>query len=81
MNYIGEINFNNRNYNCREISSKFGCVTIASMGLHDALFDNEYRFINDHAEKIDEMIFFYVPDEILECKEKSIKKYLELNVL
>jgi hypothetical protein len=51
------------------------------MSLHEALFDNECRFVNDHAEKIDDMIFFYVPNEIFECEEKSINKYLELNVL
>lgn len=81
MRYLGQINFDNRNYNCREINSKFGCVTVASVGLCNVLFDNECRFVDDKAENIDEMIFFYVPDEILESNEKSINKYLEENII
>jgi hypothetical protein len=81
MKYIGKINFDNRNYDCREINSKFGCVTVASLGLCNALFDNECRFINEEAEKIDEMVFFYVPNEVLKSEEKSINKYLEDNII
>ena len=81
MKSINSVRFNNQIYNYREVNTKFGCVTIASEELNDALFDDDCRFVNDHAEKIDEMIFFYVPPEIFSATEKSISKYLVHNIL
>jgi hypothetical protein len=81
MKSTGKIELNNKKYDYRELNSKFGCVTIASQELNDALFDDDCCFVNDHAEKIDELIFFYVPSDIFSCSEKLINKYLERNLL
>ena len=81
MESINSIRFNKEIYNYREVNTKFGCVTIASQELNDALLDDDCRFVSVQAEKIDEMIFFYVPPEIFSANEKSISKFLEHNIL
>ncbi len=73
------ITFNGKNYTTRELRlPEFGDVTVAGISLEQALLIND-KYISQEARLIDEGIFFYVEDNLLDLKERELIAYVEKN--
>lgn len=71
------INFNNKIYPARSID---GCI-ISVESLEKALLTDDCDYVSDTAKEIDEEIYFYVPENVIEYTDEDLSEYLEQNVL
>lgn len=54
--------------------------TIGTESLQDALLKSDLNFRDEVAERIDEKIFFYIPDKLAEATEREIIIFIENNL-
>lgn len=48
--------------------------------LSNALFDEEYRYLDSRAEEIDDTIFYFIPDEMGEQSLEEIREFIENDI-
>ena len=71
------IEFNGKQYRVIEIDiAGHGYRLIGPDSLEDALF-KDYVCVSDEARQIDDEIFFYVPDQMLDGDLDLVKKFVE----
>lgn len=70
----------NKKYPARYIKTKYGCFIISTENLNKALFDEKKLYISDDARAIDEEVFFFVPEEIINSSNKRIIDFVECNL-
>lgn len=67
------IKYNGKEYPSRTIEVPgFGERTISVESLEDALLDADSLYVSDEAQVIDEKIFFYVPDDVIDDDDESL---------
>lgn len=77
---IETITFNKKQFPFRILKFKeFGEVLISTEDL-DSVIMNDSNYISDEARIIDEKIFYYVPNEIIERSDKFIKTFILENI-
>ena len=78
IEYRETVMFDGKAYNTRSVCIKeFGYETIASETLEEKLL-NDGAYVSEEAQEVDEGIFFYVPDAILNgYTGKELSKYVE----
>jgi hypothetical protein len=77
---MNTIKFENKEYEVKEITlDEIGSVLIGSESLCKELIPDCKDFKSDEARNIDEHIYFYVSDEILQSDNKSLTEYVERN--
>jgi len=69
--------FQSKEYQCRKINTEYGEFLISSDELEFKIIDDRGKYISEEAKLIDEMIFFYVPTDILFSSETVINDYIE----
>ena len=78
LEVITLIKFNGREYPTKLLNIPgFGEKLVSIEGLEKTLFDAEGFYVSDEARVIDEKIFFYVPDNIINSNEKSLVELIE----
>ena len=71
------IEFNGKQYRIVEIDiSNKGYRVIGPESLEDAIFKDSV-YVSDEAKRVDDAVFFYVPDHMLDGDLDLIKKYVE----
>ena len=55
----------------------FGERLVSVESLEKSLFDAEGFYVSDEAQVVDEKIFFYVPDNIIDEDEKTIVEFVD----
>ena len=74
------VRFKGRNYPAVNVSLKeYGERLVSVESLEDALF-HEGTPVNKEALTVDSTIFFYVPDWLMDCSNRSIAAYVEEQV-
>ncbi len=72
------IEFNGKEYPTKLLDiPNFGEKLISVESLEKTLFDTEGFYVSDEARVIDEKIFFFVPDDIIDEDEKEIAEFVE----
>ena len=56
-----------------------GYLLVSTETLRDRLYDETGNFVSAQAERIDEVLFTYVPEEIFKLDQKSIFEYVMQN--
>ena len=51
-------------------------VRISDEALYSTVFDEDGNYTSRDAQLIDELIFFYVPDELIEGTDEDIEEYI-----
>ena len=72
------IKFNGKEYSTKQVNvPDFGERLISVESLEESLMDAEGFYVSDEAQVIDEKIFFYVPDDVINKDEKAIAKFVD----
>ena len=72
-----DIPFNDKLFHVREVHIKgFGDRYIATVSLEKELMPND-EYVSAAARELDEKIFFYVEDKIINFDDKKLAKYVE----
>ncbi|MBQ9304437.1 hypothetical protein [Butyrivibrio sp.] len=74
------IEFRSIKYQCRWMDFDKSTVLIAGEDLEGELLGEDDKYVSDDAKEIDEMIFFFVPRNILKTSEITLRTYIEKNV-
>jgi len=75
---MNNIEFENNIFPVREVHlSKFGGVFISTNKLNNMLVDMKGNYVSPLAEKIDELIFFFVDDSEIILGEKNLSKIIQ----
>ncbi len=71
--------FNGMSFPCREVlfSGKERVSLIATESLENLLLTDESTYVNSEAQKVDDQIFFFVPDNVIHQSPDLIKNYVE----
>ena len=57
-----------------------GDLLVSTENLEEKLFDSSWNYVSRHAQRIDESIFFYVPDGIIRLDESRISDFILQNL-
>lgn len=72
------IKFNGKKYSTKQLNiPDFGERLVSVESLEESLFDTEGFYVSDEAQVVDEKIFFYVPDNIINEDDKAIVEFIE----
>ncbi len=72
------IEFDGKEYPIRLLDiPNFGKRLVSVESLEESLFDAEGLYVSDEAQVVDEKIFFFVPDNIINEDEKEIVRLIE----
>lgn len=72
------IEFNGKKYPTKQVNiPEFGERLVSVESLEESLMDAEGFYVSDKAQVIDEKIFFYVPDDVINEDEKSLVEFIE----
>ncbi len=72
------IKFNGKEYSTKQLHiPDFGERLVSVESLEESLMDAEGFYVSDEAQVIDEKIFFYVPNDIINEDEKTIVEFIE----
>ena len=77
---LDKLLLHSKEYHYREIYTKVGAVLISSDELESNLFDDKGKYVSEEAKYIDEMIYFYVPTNVLFYEETVIQSFLDKTV-
>lgn len=70
-----KVEFENKEYVVKEIKlPRIGNVYISTTSLNDALMYNGNDYVSVEAQKIDEMIYFFVEENEIEMNEEDLIK-------
>ncbi len=76
-NVYKTVTFKEKNYLLRFFYHKKRRYVIGSDNLSDVLMNDEYtEYVNGRAEDIDQEIFFFVPENLIEAPIGMIKNYV-----
>lgn len=71
------VEFQNKKYRVREIKlPEFGVVKISTTNLDEVLMKKGSTYISNHAQNIDEQIFFFVSENEIELNEQILVKLI-----
>ena len=74
-----KIEFQNKTFKVKEIKLPcIGWVFIATSSLNDALMNNGNDYVSKVAQKIDELIYFFIEEFEIEMNEKDLIKLVIL---
>lgn len=72
------IKFNGREYPTKLLNIPgFGEKLVSVESLEKSLHNAEGFYVSDEAQVIDEKIFFFVPDDVIDKDEKEIVEFVE----
>lgn len=72
------IEFNGKEYPTKLLNIPgFGERLVSIESLEKTLFDTKGFYVSDEAQVIDEKIFFFVPDDVIDEDEKEIVEFIE----
>ena len=77
---MDKLTFQSKEYKYRWINTKYGYFLVSSCELEDELINDLNEYTSHEAKMIDEMVFFYVPQTILEADETFLTEYADRNV-
>ena len=55
-------------------------LLISTESLEEQLFDSSWNYVSYQAQRIDEAVFFYVPDDIIRLNESRISDFILQNL-
>ena len=82
MENFDSISYNGKEYTVRDVyvSKEVGTVNVSVESLSTALCpDGNWNNVSNEATYIDEKVYFYVPDEMINKPIKELKKYIKEN--
>jgi hypothetical protein len=72
------IEFNDKKYPTRLLNIPgFGAMLVSVESLEKSLHNAEGFYVSDEARLVDEKIFFYVPDDIIDDDDESLTEFVE----
>lgn len=72
------IKFNGKEYPTRQLNiPNFGEKLVSVESLEKSLYDAEGFYVSDEANEVDEKIFFYVPDDVIDDDDESLAEFIE----
>lgn len=77
------VEYEGKKYPCREVHGviEFGDVIVSVESLENQLiYPGSGSPVSREAEKLDEKIFFYVPDDKINLPEDELKAYVEKSI-
>jgi hypothetical protein len=74
--------FNNKEFPSRQVAIDGAVYNVSTESLANELFTDDSRtdYTNDEARLIDEDIFFYVPDDVIDMPIIDLQDYVEKQV-
>ncbi len=75
---IDYVTFNGQKYKTRDVRLEEYKVTvkIAEEALDGILFDEEKGYPSREAELLDELIYCFVPDELMDAPDEAVAEYI-----
>ena len=72
------INFNGKEYRTRDVRLEEYKVTVkvAEEALDGVLFDEEKGYSSREAELLDELIYCFVPEELMDAPDETVAEYI-----
>jgi len=71
------IKFNGKEYPTKLLNvPDFGERLVSVESLEKSLMDAEGFYVSDEAQVVDEKIFFYVPDDVIDLDEKGLVDFI-----
>lgn len=78
LEVITLIKFNGKEYPTKLLNiPNFGEMLVSVESLEKSLHNAEGFYVSDEAQVIDEKIFFFVPDDVIDKDEKEIVEFVE----
>ena len=72
------IEFDGKEYPTKLLNiPNFGEKLISVESLEESLHDAEGFYVSDEARVVDEKIFFYVPDDVIDDDDESLTEFIE----
>ena len=72
------IEFNGKEYPTKLLDiPNFGEKLVSVESLEESLHDAEGFYVSDEAQVVDEKIFFYVPDNVIDDDDESLTEFIE----
>ena len=72
------IKFDGKEYPTKLLNiPNFGEKLISVESLEESLHDAEGFYVSDEARVVDEKIFFYVPDDVIDDDDESLTEFIE----
>ena len=76
------IQFNNKIYASRLICiEEYGEVVVSVCSLNEALFNDSYNYICEKARLIDETIFYFVADEMINLSDMELRNLINFEIV
>ena len=72
------IKFDGKEYPTKLLNiPNFGEKLISVESIEESLHDAEGFYVSDEARVVDEKIFFYVPDDVIDDDDESLTEFIE----
>lgn len=72
------IKFDGKEYPTKLLNTPdFGEKLVSVESLEKSLHDAEGFYVSDEANEVDEKIFFYVPDDVIDDDNESLAEFIE----
>jgi len=73
-----KVTFNGKEYKTRDVRLEEYKVTVkvAEEALDGILFDEEKGYSSREAELLDELIYCFVPDELMDAPDEAVAEYI-----
>lgn len=69
--------YNSKEYPCRWIYVFDNTYLIGTESLQEELFREGFSYTSSESRNMDEAVFFYIPDSLIEAEETIIRSYVE----
>ena len=75
---VDYVTFNGKDYKTRDVRLEEYKVTVkvAEEALDGVLFDEENGYSSREAELLDELIYCFVPDELMDAPDEAVAEYI-----